>query len=66
MQEFPGAEAEWRNEFVGAIEQLAVQMAQQRLDDLLQKKNESGLDEHESAELRRRLSEKAAPKPRDE
>ena len=65
VQSFPGGEAEWRTEFIGAIEQLDVQMAQQRLDDLLQKKTESGLDENESDELRRRLAEKSAPKVRD-
>ena len=65
MQTFPGGEAEWRIEFVGAIEQLNVQTAQQRLDDLLQKKSESGLSEQENAELRERLAAKSAAHARD-
>jgi DNA primase len=63
VMEFPGGEEAWREEFVDALAQLDRQTHQQRLDDLLQKKQtDSALDANETDELRRLLVAKNVPR----
>jgi DNA primase len=63
VMEFPGGEEAWREEFVDALAQLDRQTHQQRLDDLLQKKQtDSALDTNETDELRRLLVAKNVPR----
>ncbi|MDR3387377.1 MAG: DNA primase [Rudaea sp.] len=62
VMEFPGAEDAWRAEFLDALAQLDRQTHQQRLDELLAKKNESALDPEETDELRRLLASKNQPR----
>ena len=57
VMEFPGTEDDLRAEFLDALAQLDRQTNQQRLDDLLKKKDLSPLDAGEKDELRRLLSE---------
>jgi len=58
VMEFPGSEHEWRIEFLDALLQLDRQTQQQRLDDLLAKRNQSELDNADKDELRRLLAAK--------
>jgi DNA primase len=62
VMEFPGAEEAWRAEFLDALAQLDRQTHQQRLDELLAKKDESRLDPEENSELRRLLAAKNQPR----
>jgi DNA primase len=62
VMEFPGGEDAWREEFLDALGQLDRQTHQQRLDDLLKKKDDSSLDTNETDELRRLLAMKNAPR----
>src|SRR5690242_11301499 len=61
LTEFPGEPEALRAEFVDALHKLAEQTTQQRLDRLIRKQSESGLDEAEKGELRALLSRKAKP-----
>ena len=58
VMDFPGSEHEWRIEFFDALLQLDRQTQQQRLDDLLAKRNQSELDNADKDELRRLLAAK--------
>jgi DNA primase len=51
-QALPGEEAKWNEEFLDAMAQLERQTLQQRIDELQAKQRETGLDEHDKAELR--------------
>jgi DNA primase len=51
-QALPGEEAKWHEEFLDAMAQLERQTLQQRIDELQAKQRETGLDEHDKAELR--------------
>ena len=63
VMEFPGGEEAWREEFIDALAQLDRQTHQQRLDDLLHKKqSDSSLDANETDELRRLLVAKNVPR----
>lgn len=66
LVEFPGAEAEWRVEFEGAIDQLRTQTRQQALDDLLRRQAETGLDDAGRDELRQLLVWKSTRRPRED
>ena len=59
VMEFPGSEHEWRIEFLDALLQLDRQTQQQRLNDLLAKRNQSELDDADKDELRRLLAAKS-------
>jgi len=61
LAEFPGEPEALRAEFVDALHKLAEQTTQQRLDRLIRKQSERGLDEAEKSELRALLSRKAKP-----
>ena len=61
LAEFPGEPEALRAEFVDALHKLAEQTTQQRLDRLIRKQSEHGLDEAEKSELRALLSRKAKP-----
>jgi DNA primase len=52
----PGDEAGWRLEFIDAIAQLDRQTLRQRVDELLAKQRDEGLDAVDKAELRELLS----------
>lgn len=52
LQVFPGEPAAWRDEFLGAVQQLAQQTRQQRIEDL---QHRSPLSDAEKDELRRLL-----------
>ncbi|TXH75164.1 MAG: DNA primase [Lysobacteraceae bacterium] len=54
-QALPGEESLWRDEFLDAMAQLEKQTLQQRIDELLAKQREAGLDDHDKAELRNLL-----------
>jgi DNA primase len=58
VAEFPGGEDEARAEFLDAVVQLERQTQQQRLDDLLLKRGETGLSDEEKSDLRRLLAAK--------
>ena len=62
VMEFPGGEDAWRAEFLDALAQLDRQTHQQRLDDLLKKKDEAALSSDENDELRRLLAAKNTPR----
>ena len=57
-QALPGEEAKWNEEFLDAMAQLERQTLQQRIDELQAKQRETGLDEHDKAELRALLQAK--------
>ena len=59
--EFPGGEEEWKAEFLDALAQLDRQTLRQRVEQLLAKSEQSGLDASEKDELRRLLSGRNAP-----
>jgi DNA primase len=59
LTEFPGEPEALRAEFVDALHKLAEQTTQQRLDALIRKQSETGLDGAERNELRALLSRKA-------
>jgi DNA primase len=59
--EFPGEPEALRAEFVGALHRLGEQTIQQRLDALIRKQAETGLDDAEKDELRTLLARKAKP-----
>jgi DNA primase len=61
LTEFPGEPEALRAEFMDAMHKLAEQTTQQRLDRLIVKQSEHGLDEAEKGELRALLSRKAKP-----
>jgi DNA primase len=55
-QTLPGEEAGWREEFLGAMEQIEKQTQQQRVDELQAKQRDMPLDERDKAELRALLT----------
>jgi DNA primase len=59
-QDLPGDTELWRTEFLDAIEQLARQALQQRIDALAEKQRQHGLDAFELEELRALLQQRAA------
>ena len=59
LTEFPGEPEALRAEFIDAMHKLAEQTVQQRLDALIRKQSESGLDDAEKQELRELLARKA-------
>jgi DNA primase len=61
LTEFPGEPEALRAEFVDAVRKLGEQTTQQRLDALIRKQSEVGLDDAEKSELRALLSRKAKP-----
>jgi DNA primase len=56
-QALPGEEDKWREEFLDAMAQLERQTLQQRIEELQTKQRETGLDEHDKAEMRALLSQ---------
>ena len=60
-QHMPGEEALWQNEFADAMAQLKKQTLHQRIDELQAKQRETGLDDHDKAELRALLMTKLQP-----
>jgi DNA primase len=60
LTEFPGEPEALRAEFADAVHKLAEQTVQQRLDALIRKQSESGLDYAEKDELRGLLARKAS------
>ncbi|HJR10412.1 MAG TPA: DNA primase [Rhodanobacteraceae bacterium] len=63
LTEFPGEPEALRAEFIDAFRKLAEQTTQQRLDGLIRKQSESGLDDADKNELRALLARKAQPAP---
>src|SRR6185437_13515883 len=61
LTEFPGEPEALRAEFTDAIRKLAEQTTQQRLDALIRKQSEGGLDDADKNELRALLARKAQP-----
>ncbi len=61
LVQFPGEPEALRVEFLAAVRKLAEQTAQQRLDALIRKQSEAGLDDAEKQELRALLARKAKP-----
>ena len=65
MQQLPGEEAKWREEFLDVMAQLELQAKrqtlQQRIDALQTKQREHGLDDNDKAELRALLQAKLQP-----
>jgi len=65
MQQLPGEEAKWREEFLDVMAQLELQAKrqtlQQRIDELQTKQREHGLDDNDKAELRALLQAKLQP-----
>ena len=61
LTEFPGEPEALRAEFVDAMRKLAEQTIQQRLDTLIRKQSEGGLDSAQKTELRELLARKARP-----
>jgi DNA primase len=59
LTEFPGEPEALRAEFTDAIRKLAEQTTQQRLDGLIRKQSEGGLDDADKNELRALLARKA-------
>jgi DNA primase len=59
MLEIPGDADSWKLEFSDALEQLAKQTRQQRLNELRQKMAQQGLSDDETRELRELLTVKA-------
>lgn len=58
----PGDEPAWRGEFLDALDRLAEQTRQQRVDELQAKQREGGLDAVDKAELRDLLTARARPR----
>jgi DNA primase len=58
-QALAGDESHWQTEFIDTMTQLEKQMVQQRIDELQEKKRESGLDDRDKDELRGLLSTRA-------
>jgi DNA primase len=63
LTEFPGEPEALRTEFTDALNKLAGQTTQQRLDALIRKQSEHALDENDKNELRALLARKAKPDP---
>jgi DNA primase len=63
LTEFPGEPEALRTEFTHALNRLAEQTTQQRLDALIRKQSEHVLDESDKNELRALLARKARPDP---
>jgi DNA primase len=63
LTEFPGGPEALRTEFTDALNRLAEQTTQQRLDALIRKQSEHVLDESDKNELRALLARKARPDP---
>ena len=63
LTEFPGEPEALRIEFTDALNKLAEQTTQQRLDALIRKQSEHALDETDKNELRALLARKAKPDP---
>jgi DNA primase len=63
LTEFPGEPEAVRTEFTDALNKLAEQTTQQRLDALIRKQSEHALDENDKNELRALLARKARPDP---
>jgi DNA primase len=63
LTEFPGEPEALRTEFTDALNKLAEQTTQQRLDALIRKQSEHTLDETDKNELRALLARKAKPDP---
>jgi DNA primase len=63
LTEFPGEPEALRAEFTDALRKLAEQTTQQRLDALIRKQSEAGLDDAEKQALRDLLARKARPDP---
>ncbi|MES2404910.1 MAG: DNA primase [Pseudomonadota bacterium] len=63
LTEFPGEPEALRTEFTDALNKLAEQTTQQRLDALIRKQSERALDETDKHELRALLARKAKPDP---
>jgi DNA primase len=63
LTEFPGEPEALRTEFTDALNKLAEQTTQQRLDGLIRKQSEGGLDDAEKNELRELLARKARAAP---
>ncbi|MGH8182093.1 MAG: DNA primase [Rhodanobacteraceae bacterium] len=61
LTEFPGEPEAMRAEFMDAVRKLGEQTRQQRLDALIRKQSESGLDAAEKNELRELLARKGNP-----
>ncbi len=61
LVQFPGEPEALRVEFLAAVRKLAEQTAQQRLDALIRRQSEAGLDDAEKQELRALLARKAKP-----
>jgi DNA primase len=59
LTEFPGEPEALRAEFVDAVRKLGEQTTQQRLDGLIRKQSEHGLDDAEKQQLRELLARKA-------
>lgn len=59
--EFPGEPEALRTEFLDALDRLAAQTVQQRLDALIRKQSEGALDDAGKDELRKLLARKAQP-----
>jgi len=62
MQSIPGEEAAWQHEFRDAMAQLERQTWQQRIDELQEKQQASGLDARDKEELRALLGNLSAPR----
>jgi len=63
LTEFPGGPEALRTEFTDALNKLAEQTTQQRLDALIRKQSEHTLDETDKNELRALLARKVKPDP---
>ncbi len=66
LTEFPGEPEALRVEFLDALRKLEAQTVQQRLDTLIRRQSEAGLDAAEKDELRLLLARKAQPTARNE
>ena len=64
LTEFPGEPEALRAEFIDALRKLDEQTTQQRLDALIRKQSEAGLDNEEKNELRALLARKSQPNSR--
>jgi DNA primase len=60
VMEFPGGEDAWRAEFLDALAQLDRQTRRQRIDELLARQAEGGLNDAEKGELRTLLAARAS------
>ena len=59
-QTLPGSEAIWTQELHDAVAQLEKQLLQQRLEELLAKQRQQGLDDTDKYELRELLKARAS------